>query len=264
VPDYWWYRARARLLRETFDAFVDPATGARRVLDVGSADGPANFWEGRSADVIAVDPDRRGLVDGGICARLPELPFEDGLFDVVTAFDVIEHCAPEAAALDEVFRVLRPGGLFLMSVPAYQWAWTDFDVANGHHRRYTRRRAVTAVERSGFVVRRATYAFCAVFPAFAAQRLGARLAESRRSERTRGPVDVVPVVPVSPLLERAFLRLCQLDERVLSRHDLPFGSSVLVAAARPPASGSDSSAATDEGAASSPGESSSSESRATM
>lgn len=236
-PDYWWYRARGRLLREAFDAYVErPGAAHGRVLDVGSADAPGNFWDGRSAQLISVDPDSRGLPAGGVCARLPELPFPDATFDVVTAFDVIEHCDPEADALDEVFRVLRPGGLFLMAVPAYQWAWTDFDVANGHHRRYTRRRAVAAVERSGFRVLRATHVFAAVFPAFAAQRLGERLAERRRRDRPRQPADVVPVVEVSPRLERLLLRLCQLDEVVLRRGDLPFGSSVLVAAERPAAS----------------------------
>ena len=106
-----------------------------------------------------------------MCGSALALPFEDAAFDAVSAFDVIEHCEPEATALAEVRRVLRPGGKFVMSVPAYTWAWTDFDVANGHHRRYTTGRAVAAVERAGFTVQRATYGFATVFPMFAAERL---------------------------------------------------------------------------------------------
>ncbi|WP_110181128.1 class I SAM-dependent methyltransferase [Nocardioides solisilvae] len=228
-PDMWWYRARADLLRTVFDRYLPEGSDAT-VLDIGSADGPSAYWTGRPGHVVPVDPDIRGLGAGSVCAALPDLPFPDGTFDVVSAFDVVEHCADEAAALREVRRVLRPGGVFLMSVPAYTWAWSDFDVHNGHHRRYTRRRAVAAVEGAGLQVLRATHAFAGVFPAFAAQRLSARVAERFRGDRPQQAADVAPVPSVPPLLERTFLGLSQLDRKVLGRWDLPVGSSVFVAA----------------------------------
>ena len=120
-----------------------------------------------------------------MCGSALALPFEDAAFDAVSAFDVIEHCEPEATALAEVRRVLRPGGKFVMSVPAYTWAWTDFDVANGHHRRYTKGRAVAAVERAGFTVQRATYGFATVFPMFAAERLSRKVVASPRRRAGR-------------------------------------------------------------------------------
>jgi SAM-dependent methyltransferase len=160
------------------------------------------------------------------------LPFGDRSFEVVSAFDVIEHCQPEAAALRELHRVLEPGGRLLVSVPAYRWAWSDHDVANGHHRRYTRPRAVAALEDAGFEVRRATYGFTGVFPMFVAER-AVRAARHRLARRTRRPVDVVDVPEVGPGLERVLLALCGLDERMLARRDLPFGSSVFLAAVKP-------------------------------
>ncbi len=139
--------------------------GARLTLDLGSADGPSAAWlRDASESTVSLDIDPRGLGTDGVCGSALALPFADGVFDVVSAFDVIEHCEPEDQALAEVRRVLRPGGRLVMSVPAYTWAWSDFDVANGHHRRYTRARAVAAVERAGFTVDRATYGFASVFP----------------------------------------------------------------------------------------------------
>jgi SAM-dependent methyltransferase len=80
---------------------------------------------------VSLDVDPRGLDVGGICGSALALPFADESFDVVAAFDVVEHCDPEAAVLNELARVLTPGGRLLLSVPAYQWAWTRFDDLSG-------------------------------------------------------------------------------------------------------------------------------------
>jgi SAM-dependent methyltransferase len=228
--DYWWYRARSELLQAALEPYVgEPG----RILDVGSADGPSVAWlRGRADQHVSLDIDPRGLEPGGVCGSALRLPFADGVFDVVAAFDVIEHCDPEAVALAEVARVLAPGGRFLMSVPAYQWAWSYHDDWNHHHRRYTRKRAVAAVSAAGLEVLRASYAFAGTFPMFAAARLGERV-------RTRGkpapelPEGAVPPLPqVSPTVKRVLLGASALDRKLLLRRDLPFGSSVVVAAVR--------------------------------
>ena len=234
-PEYWWYQARAALLRAAFEPFLSRSgAGPGRVLDVGSADGPSVAWLRTARQHVALDIDIRGLARGGVCGSALALPFADGSFDVVAAFDVVEHCEPESAALAEIVRVLAPGGRLLMSVPAYQWAWTQFDEVNGHHRRYTRGRAVRAVEAQGLVVQRATYAFMAVFPLFSLGRLSARLREALHGRRAElAPGEVPPLPAVSPRVHRLLLRLCRIDARLIGHRDLPFGSSVLVAAGKP-------------------------------
>jgi len=228
APEYWWYRARADLLRTALGSYV---VDAERVLDVGSADGPSVGWLQASGRTTALDIDPRGLGPGGVCGSALRLPFRSGCFDVVAAFDVLEHCEPEPVAVAELARVLAPGGRLLLSVPAYQWAWSDFDEENGHHRRYTRRRLVRAVEGAGLKVERTTYAFTSVFPFFAAERLLRRV---RRRQGPDAPADIVSLPEVSPLVERMLLRLAGLDQALLGRRDLPFGSSVLLAASKAP------------------------------
>lgn len=226
IPDYWWYVARSDLLEAALRAHVD---GAGLALDLGSADGPSAAWFREATQrTVSLDIDPRGLGSDGVCGSALALPFEDGAFDAVSAFDVIEHCEPEATALAEVRRVLRPGGRFVMSVPAYTWAWTDFDVANGHHRRYTTGRAVAAVERAGFTVQRATYGFATVFPMFVAERMARKL--SRR--RADGAVDIVSLPQLPRVLNSTLIGLSRVDRAVLTRRDLPFGSSVFLAATR--------------------------------
>jgi hypothetical protein len=201
-PDYWWYRARAHLLETVLSEHVGEP---RRLLDVGSADGPSVSWLRGHGKQVALDVDPRG----------------------------IEHCEPEDQALAEVLRVLSPGGRFLMSVPAYQWAWTCFDDHNHHFRRYTRSRATRALRASGFEIMRATYIFGSTFPMFAADRLRNRLKERGRNGTALDP-EAVPKLPdVSPAAEKALLGLADLDRKVLRSRNLPFGSSVVVAARKP-------------------------------
>jgi SAM-dependent methyltransferase len=221
-PDYWWYRARTELLEVVLGPYVGEAG---RVLDVGSADGPSVAWL-KSDQRVAVDMDPRGLSGSeAVCASAVALPFADESFDVVGAFDVLEHCDPEQQAVREFTRVLRVGGRLLMSVPAYQWAWTEHDVRAGHHRRYTRRRLMDAVGKDDLRVVRCSYAFAGVFPFFAAERAMRRL-------KPPAPADHNSLPTISPRLERLFMRLSGLDGRVLRRRDLPFGSSVLIAAVK--------------------------------
>lgn len=222
-PDYWWYRARSGLLHAALGDYVG---SPRRVLDVGSADGPSVEWMKGGHQRIALDMDPRGLLPGsGVCASATALPFPDASFDVVAAFDVIEHCEPESAAIAELARVLRPGGRLLASVPAYEWAWSDHDVRAGHHRRYTRPRLLRAVRSQGLLVRRSTYGFASVFPMFAAER-GVRRARSGEQTSSRLP-------SVSPTQDRVLMALCRAEARVLRHRDLPFGSSVFLAAEKP-------------------------------
>ena len=222
--DYWWYRARTQLLEAALgDWLGTPAL----LLDVGSADGPSVGWMSGRHRRVTIDVDPRGLLPGqGVCASALALPFPDGTFDVVGAFDVLEHCEPEAQAVGELFRVLKPGGRLLMSVPAYQWAWTDHDVQAGHYRRYTRPRLLRAIEAGGFVPERATYGFAGVFPFFAAERI------MRRARRGGGDSDT-RLPQVSPTTDRVLMGLTKVESRLLRTRDLPFGSSVFLVAGKP-------------------------------
>jgi SAM-dependent methyltransferase len=226
-PGYWWYRARTGLLETVLGPFLGDA---KVTLDVGSADGPSVAWMRGSHRRVNLDLFPKGLTPGeGVCGSAMALPFADESFDVVAAFDVVEHCEPERQAMAELVRVLAPGGRLLLSVPAYQWAWSHHDVRAGHYRRYTKPRLVALVEGGGLRVERATYAFGGVFPFFVAERLASRM------RRRIGGAPAEGLTPVPPRLDRLFMRLSGLERKILDRRDLPFGSSVFLAATKPAA-----------------------------
>jgi SAM-dependent methyltransferase len=192
---------------------------------VGSADGPSISWMQEHGRRIALDLDLDALAPGSICGSALALPFRDEVFDVVAAFDVLEHCEPESTALAELARVLRPGGRLFLSVPAYTWAWSQFDVDAGHQRRYTRQRLNRSVGAVGMNVLRSSYVFAGTLPAFAAERALRKLRKPPAEPDTRLP-------NVSPVLERVLLGLCRLDTWALAHGDLPFGSSIVLAAVK--------------------------------
>lgn len=223
--DYWWYRVKANLLENFFGGQVKPDA---QVLDIGSADGPAvKFIEdrlGATGKKTAMDIESEGLGEDDILGSVEAIPVEDSRFDIVSAFDVIEHVKNEGKGLDEIYRVLKPGGYIFISVPAYQWAWSKHDESLHHYRRYTKASLEVAVREAGFVKLESTYGFFGTFPIFVLQRLIARFNRSYSGE--------TPSVTAGQ--EKLLLNLSKLDTLGLKAGiPLPWGSSVLLRASKP-------------------------------
>lgn len=84
---------------------------------------------------------------------IDELPFADNSFDLLCAFDVIEHVEDDNKAFSEIARVLRPDGAFFLSVPLCKEAWTEFDKTVGHARRYERDQLEELLSSFGFTAK---------------------------------------------------------------------------------------------------------------
>lgn len=107
------------------------------------------------ADISA--PALRQLgAQGGLAAQAlaDALPYADGVFGLVCAFDIIEHIEGDEAAMAELARVAAPGATLLLSVPIHMAAWTVFDDFVGHHRRYEPADLLALLSRHGFAVQR--------------------------------------------------------------------------------------------------------------
>ena len=84
--------------------------------------------------------------------EITALPFRDGMFDLVAAFDVIEHVEDHDSVLRELTRVLKPAGRLIFSVPLHPKRWTDFDDYVGHARRYEPATLMQLLEEHGLTV----------------------------------------------------------------------------------------------------------------
>ena len=108
-----------------------------------------------------------------------ELPFENE-FDVVGAFDVIEHVREDELVLAQMNRSLRPGGGLLLTVPQHPWMWSKADEHGHHQRRYRRRELVEKVQRAGFEIERLTSFVSLLLPAMIGSRILGRQGKGER------------------------------------------------------------------------------------
>jgi SAM-dependent methyltransferase len=229
--DHWWFRGQRRLVAALLDERLT-AEPRGRVLDAGCGTGGTTAWLRRYGEVVGVDlaaeaapfwpgAGLRHMARGSVAA----LPFRGDSFTLVTCFDVLYHrqVVDEAAALAEFERVLRPGGLLLLRLPAYDWLQGGHDAAVHTRHRYTRSEVLAGVRAAGLTVEAATYANCFLFPLALAKRV---------SERWRGASQEEMAVPPT-LANAALLAALGLEAHVAPRWPLPFGLSVVVLARKP-------------------------------
>jgi SAM-dependent methyltransferase len=223
---HWWYRGRRRVVRAVLDDLA-LAAGAR-ILDAGCGSGRmldelAGYGAVSGIDVsesAAAAARARGHEDIRV-GPLETLPWENATFDLVTAFDVIEHTPDDRSTLRELLRVTRPCGRALITVPAYQRLFSAHDVVNHHYRRYERATLFAAARAAGWEPERSTY-FNSVLLAPAA---AVRLAQRRHAHEPKARSDLALTPPrLNGLLELPL----RAEAAWLRRgHGLPAGLSLL-------------------------------------
>jgi SAM-dependent methyltransferase len=155
-------------------------------------------------------------------ATLNQLNFPDNSINAIGAFDVLEHLENPEILLDEVFRILKPGGVFICSVPAYQWLFSDFDLSIGHYRRYSRKSLNTILRTVGFQQQstKSLFGFL-VLPAFVLRRipflLGRRNSYKETIKSSGGNSHLVES------LSRVLVLISQLERRL----KIPVGLSII-------------------------------------
>ena len=229
--EHWRFRGVRALLRKAILRFA-PARAPLRLLDAGCGTGGSAAALSDRGLVVGIDAHPRALhwcrardLDALARADVQRLPFAAAAFDVVFSVDVLYHRAvdADAAALVELARVCRPGGVVLLLLPSYEWMRSAHDVVVHTERRYTRRRVRELALHAGLVPERISYWSTALFPAAALYRLLWRGEEKADSDLAR------PSSGLNALLSALLAAEAALALRV----PLPFGLSVFAVLRRP-------------------------------
>jgi SAM-dependent methyltransferase len=228
---HWWFTQRRQLFARLISQNDIPRDAV--VVDIGTGTG-ANLRLLREmgfSNVTGIEPNpeaahwcaEKGLgpVQQG---DIRSLPLADRSVDLVLATDVIEHVKEDADAVAEMFRVLRPGGLALFTVPAFQSLWGLQDDMSHHQRRYRMNSFQSLVKGAGFEIKQNFYFNYILFvPIFAARQVIRVLGIKANSENEFN----------NRFLNRVLEAVFGFDVYTAPKIRPPFGVSILTLVQRP-------------------------------
>lgn len=226
---HWWFAGRREILSRLIGRL--PLPEEPRILEAGCGVGGNLAMLRRFGAVSALEPDAPArdhvLKTWGVSAsdgRLPgALPWPPASFDLVCAFDVLEHVEDDAGAARALGEMAARGGFVIVTVPAFRWLWSRHDEIHHHRRRYRRAEVVGLFEAAGLEVVKASYFNTLLFPLAAAVRIAGRMFGAH------GGADAMPPAPLNAL----FSRLFAAETGWLARGAFPFGLSIVVVGRKP-------------------------------
>ena len=142
-------------------------------------------------------------------------------FDVLGAFDVIEHILEDELVLQNFYRAIKPGGGCLITVPQHQWLWSPIDDAACHQRRYSAMELHNKVEAAGLRIVRSTS-------------IVTLMLASRRAVRRKGRVGDSEELLLNHVIDRVLAFIMQIEHALIRFGiSLPIGGSRLLVAIKP-------------------------------
>jgi SAM-dependent methyltransferase len=224
---HWWYRARREVLAALIRREVRPPADAA-ILEIGCGTGHniSMLTQFGRVDALELDDEARAVAERRLgrpvmSAPLPELAgVPTRHYDVVGAFDVIEHIDDDRAAVAAIAATLKPRGTFVMTVPAHRWMWSAHDIVNHHKRRYSKAALRRLIESSPLRLRKLGYFNSLLFPIAIAQRFASKAAGTDEADLK------LPMAPLNAALERTFAA----ERHLIGRLPLPPGLSLFAVA----------------------------------
>jgi SAM-dependent methyltransferase len=230
-PTSFWFRGRNKLILWAIDrwfpnshSFLEVGCGTGYVLSAILSSRPDLEAVGAELYPEGLRVARRRLKGVPLAQMDARSISIEGAFDVVGAFDVLEHIDRDDEALRAMFTALRPGGGLVVTVPQHRWLWSEADEFAGHARRYTRRELTQRMLDAGFELLWTTSFVTFLLPVISTSRLITR----------RRPYSLEREFALPRWIDRLFERSLDLERAAMSRGvSFSVGGSLLVVARRP-------------------------------
>lgn len=244
--DHWWFAGRRALF---FDVIGRALAAAPRragqplaALDVGCGAGGMLPGLATVAAPTGLDISTELLAQARargftrlLIGSAEQLPVAPASFDLVTAFDCIEHLDDDRAALAAFAGALKPGGHLFVSVPAWQFLFSENDRVAHHKRRYRRPDLVEKARAAGFEIVQASYVNSWLFPLIVPAVLALQL-KQRFLKRPDAAAETNLSYRTPRWINRLLAGIFSSERYVLRRASFPLGHSLILLARRPPES----------------------------
>jgi ubiquinone/menaquinone biosynthesis C-methylase UbiE len=221
---HWWHRSKRKICLELIQEYSKKKN--LRILDIGCGTGKnveafsslGEVWGLDNSKEAIMFCKKRGLKNLKL-GNLDKTGFKDGYFDVVTMLDVLEHLEDQDKALNEIKRILRPNGILIITVPAFSWLWSQWDVVLHHKRRYSNNLLHKVVTRNGLEVLKLSYLYSfLVLPS-----LIIRVIKSRLNKKSYGSDFSLS----NSFIDSILLTLVIIEQSFLKIASIPFGTSLI-------------------------------------
>ena len=224
---HWWFAARRSIVNATLSRL--PLPDHADILEVGCGSGGNLAMLANFGNVYAVEPEPEALamaekkkIAPVMPGTLPHnIPYDEKQFDLIVLLDVLEHVRDDRQALAALFERLKPGGWLLLTVPAFDWMWSQHDETHHHHSRYAKQQLRKLVNNTGLRIHKASYFNFWLFPLIAMVRLWQR---NRHQDGNDG------LTMPAPWLNRLLFSIFANERRLLRFATLPFGVSLILCA----------------------------------
>jgi len=225
---YWWYHARKEIIANTVQRYLRPGS---EIIDFGSGSGViARHLVDLGFKVLAADISvpalaacrQRGLNTLDLNNDWPA----PAIADCVLACDVLEHVEDDLGLLRKLKLTLRPAGLLIAAVPAYDFLWSGEDYISNHVRRYTRSLLQRRVHKAGFFIERSSYFNTLLLPLIALVLFYKRLFRPR-------DMYVSDIQPLPQWQNNILYTIFAVERYILPHCDFPAGASLLIIARKP-------------------------------
>jgi SAM-dependent methyltransferase len=224
----WWFTTRLKIIELELDKVID--SRSLNILNIGVATGATSDMLRKYGEVTSIEYDketctflREHLQMDVINASITELPFPGDKFDLVCAFDVIEHVSDDVLAYQEMTRVCSKNGLVAVTVPAFMFLWSEHDIINHHFRRYRKGDIKNIVNKIGLSTKRSTYFNSILFVPICMARALSNIFKNKDKKLAKSDFRKFDF----PILNNMLAKIFSIEKSLLSKFSLPFGVSYL-------------------------------------